>query len=1335
MKNTFKFPQNVMALALSPEGDRIFATTESNELFILSSDKLQVMEKFPLRQVKEPICALLPVAHPDCLCYVTASGFGVGFLDSFRQEKEDAFYQEFLNGDAVEVQYGENVFSCLLFDNPNDLIRSVTPDPFHQFAPSLQVRPAGGDGPYRTMDEEVEGALKQILAALPNNDRWGEKDPMFKAYYSNFYKTQTFIPYWYVRSADAQRKIFIPSTRMRLSRTTLKEEGRNYVPIMSGEHLFYIENIRLTDFLKSPQGPIYGAAASADANLCLFSTLTGDIFVADGFKTYRTARFPQPLELLLVKDAEHWFYAEGRSLCKESLKIQASAVAVPESPRQAYPELYAEHEDEEAAVLSRVIANYLSLGYTFHDPDITDALFLLGCRFQQLGMREEAFRCLSKAAQDVNYSPRLDSRMKKRCIGETLADSLIEVGEMQKGAEFLLETDGLPELPDGRYPISEELKANIGIVQAEIRLKKKGLEIGRLDGESVVDTLFMEEENYLEGLTFCFEQIEYLKDELIGNRTLRRDHMVRNYASQISLLYFKAGLFSLYLSQESGGDSEQARLLDTSIQCLETAVDFMRQYVSEAPGLESLVELYQDIYLENETPILRSVSLAKRLLTTPDFSNANVLGYNHYLRLNAKYQFAKLLLSGMPISGAEKLTFLNTRDRLELGAEAILDLLKGIERFMEWSINIDNSLIGVHIQRKALNHLVDLFMAMAKKKRSLDHILPLLLNIIENARAVTLRQKFSKRRPAAVEKQALDLALREYYYPTHQDASLPATAAGENAWEKAKQALINLKLASLPESTEDSRRAARPQRVSMEQYRDHMPENELVVSYWEIVPDEYVCLSFDREELVCRRICFKENVRQTLGTSRNKPENVRGALASAYAKLLSPLLQPFAAKDKNSLVILPDGQLHALPFEALLTRAQSDADSFPNWPFLFKEFSVSYRFSLAESTRKPGDGFDALLGIADPAFTRPQGEEIQSDISNGSFNGEPLQRLVQEILGQAQGQWRGISRKRLTDTRLELALLEGLASEQGIPVTRLEGPDATADNMRHELNRLEGNNALLYIGTHGKGSDSFPEFSSLALALDGAAGDRPTLFSFFDALQGDFSRVGLAFLGACESAGGAELAGEGVLAFPWALLHRGAGNVIASVWRIGGKWMPLCVLETVKGLFQGMSPLDALNQAKVEILKTGDPSILEILGGLRLYSVPPPHGEEDGYEVSRTPFLEAEDDFDDSEDEGQFNDCLSLLNNSMGTFRDESAMSFEELIELYPEREELYLHQKRKKEAGIRDHNKLSDAEAAGEDPLCRCEFCGYFNNDNHCRKHDIGLSDSCFCRHFQPRK
>jgi CHAT domain-containing protein len=279
-------------------------------------------------------------------------------------------------------------------------------------------------------------------------------------------------------------------------------------------------------------------------------------------------------------------------------------------------------------------------------------------------------------------------------------------------------------------------------------------------------------------------------------------------------------------------------------------------------------------------------------------------------------------------------------------------------------------------------------------------------------------------------------------------------------------------------------------------------------------------------------------------------------LGSGLLDPLVPLLNPRVKR----IVIVPDGALHRLPFDALRL-----ADG----KYLFERFAVGVAPSAsavvalrARPRRAEGETSLRLLAIGDPSIARAVRDtardgDVDDDISTiVAMNGAP--KLV------------GASR--------EAKLVARYAPAADVRV----GGDATAAFLRRtDLRQYR----VLHFATHALVDEQSLTRTALALSpSDGenglvGPGDLATL-----SLNAD-----LVVLSACRSAGGVLVGGEGVQGLTSPLLLAGARSVVATNWRISDERVVPFVERFYDGLAHGLPVTDALRAAKLSAVKAGEP--------------------------------------------------------------------------------------------------------------------------------------------------
>ena len=289
-------------------------------------------------------------------------------------------------------------------------------------------------------------------------------------------------------------------------------------------------------------------------------------------------------------------------------------------------------------------------------------------------------------------------------------------------------------------------------------------------------------------------------------------------------------------------------------------------------------------------------------------------------------------------------------------------------------------------------------------------------------------------------------------------------------------------------------------------------------------------LSMDSEEIAGLALGLNQGVAPRVGTrldvSRSRFDE--GAAHELYLGLIRPLEAVFG--DRERLTIVPDGPLHVVPFDALVSDGA-----------LPVEFLVErYEIALARS---------ATVTAPPPIFA----------------NGELL----------AIGGWgpsaAGVAR--------ELQAVTGGWGEGGSTI--LVGPASTEERVR----TVAPAHTLIHFAAHARPNDANPDLAYVALQ-DGPG--RESRLYARDIPSLSLAPGALVVLSACETASGRILTGEGVMSLARAFLRAGASGVVGTLWTIGTPAAPL--MQSFYGaLARGTSPQAALRKARLHLLRSGGP--------------------------------------------------------------------------------------------------------------------------------------------------
>jgi len=238
----------------------------------------------------------------------------------------------------------------------------------------------------------------------------------------------------------------------------------------------------------------------------------------------------------------------------------------------------------------------------------------------------------------------------------------------------------------------------------------------------------------------------------------------------------------------------------------------------------------------------------------------------------------------------------------------------------------------------------------------------------------------------------------------------------------------------------------------------------------------------------------------------------------------------------RKLVIVPDGILSYLPFEALLWVDDGDqetARSYNELPFLVRVADVTYAPSLGTLAQLREGG----AASQDADLVPPQSILIFGDPPARS--GAEASVFAQVTLGRDV--------PAVPYAAAEIQGLRALFRPGDVRVITGAGATVAALSRAVEAGRL----GFLHVAAHGVFNERRPQYSGLLLAPDKASADDG--FLTVGEVFGLDLHCNLVTLSSCSSALGREVAGEGVEGLVRAFLYAGAGGVVAALWDVAGR--------------------------------------------------------------------------------------------------------------------------------------------------------------------------------------
>jgi CHAT domain-containing protein/Tfp pilus assembly protein PilF len=270
---------------------------------------------------------------------------------------------------------------------------------------------------------------------------------------------------------------------------------------------------------------------------------------------------------------------------------------------------------------------------------------------------------------------------------------------------------------------------------------------------------------------------------------------------------------------------------------------------------------------------------------------------------------------------------------------------------------------------------------------------------------------------------------------------------------------------------------------------------------------------------------------------------------------------------RQNLIIIPDGVLCYLPFEALV-RGGSRSET---GNFLVESFQVSYAPSVSTLAllrrRQPAGGVSGrILAMGNPVYTlgnspgvsrqKTHGDVLREIYQDNGFDFSPLPYSQREILQIA-----AVFPDHTVDTYLGLE-----AREEVVKTSPL------ADYQ------------IIHFACHGFLDEKSPQRSALVLSLD----DDLEEDGFLQAREIYELQLNadLVVLSACQTGRGRLENGEGILGLPRMFFYAGARSTISSLWKISDSSTSSLMQDFYRRLAAGAGKVRALREAKLCMLRS-----------------------------------------------------------------------------------------------------------------------------------------------------
>ena len=242
-----------------------------------------------------------------------------------------------------------------------------------------------------------------------------------------------------------------------------------------------------------------------------------------------------------------------------------------------------------------------------------------------------------------------------------------------------------------------------------------------------------------------------------------------------------------------------------------------------------------------------------------------------------------------------------------------------------------------------------------------------------------------------------------------------------------------------------------------------------------------------------------------------------------YQKLFAPA-EPFLY-DQGSVVIVPDGPLGYVPFDALLTGKPEDPLDFKSYPYLLNkhQFSYTYSATLLKEMRdkkhhqEPSKEFAAFAPFYNGDTTLLAGlykydELMRKDLQPLAYSGPEVAAASELMHGEI-----------------------------------VAGPAATEERFMSTASDYR----ILHLATHGRADNRVGDYAFLAFSELKDSIENELLY--VKDLYNLELNADLVVLSACETGIGKLQRGEGIISLARAFAYAGAKSIVTTLWEVNDK--------------------------------------------------------------------------------------------------------------------------------------------------------------------------------------
>ncbi|MBN8680324.1 MAG: CHAT domain-containing protein [Chitinophagales bacterium] len=292
-----------------------------------------------------------------------------------------------------------------------------------------------------------------------------------------------------------------------------------------------------------------------------------------------------------------------------------------------------------------------------------------------------------------------------------------------------------------------------------------------------------------------------------------------------------------------------------------------------------------------------------------------------------------------------------------------------------------------------------------------------------------------------------------------------------------------------------------------------------------------------------------------------RSESLREAALNSYIRyaqlLQQKLIAPVAAWLPGKVILVPDGPLGYIPFDALLSAEPEDRNNFKSYPYLLQKHQFSYTYSATllremrdkKHRREPQYDFAAFAPFYNGDTTLLAGMYAYDDLMRKDL--QPLAFSGPEVAAAAK-------------------LMKG---------ETIAGAAATEER----FTSTAGNYRILHLATHGRADNRVGDYAFLAFNEIKDSIENELLY--VKDLYNLQLNADLVVLSACETGIGKLQRGEGIISLARAFAYAGAKSIVTSLWSVNDKSTSELMRFFYRELRRGKDKDEALRLARQRLIR------------------------------------------------------------------------------------------------------------------------------------------------------